>query len=136
MRVAKRLDPFHLTVKESKRNGRKYGPYSRARDVLAGVPEEERFARGSYQYILKLNGGYGKNPEHGATVISNWTGPLSDVLGMVDVFLMYHFGERQTLEGFAKAVPVGSCSMDCLCGATCGLSPGHEGECDCGGHGP
>ena len=35
--------------------------------------------KGSYKLILKLNGGYGKNPDNGMTLEQNWKGPFNRV---------------------------------------------------------
>ena len=84
------MTTYELKVRERKRDGWK--------EHIPETSNGEKFdnsvdkiidkygadTKGSYRATFKINGGYGKNPETGATIDLNWKGVLSGIWEIIN----------------------------------------------------
>lgn len=85
------MNEIQFMIRDNKKDGWKeeYDPTSldlideNIRDLFEKHSPNER---GSYHLVIKVNGGYGKNPETGATTQIHWKGPLNKITRFIPVW--------------------------------------------------
>ncbi len=75
---------LEITIRENGGDRRRWGPFG---DFSFTLPDLD----GSWQIVVKSEGGYGRNKETGMTVIHNWKGNLREACRFLPGFVEAHY---------------------------------------------